>query len=200
MAERKAAHRRKLLDAALALFARRGYHATTVPMITAKAKSSTGSFYFYFKDKEDIMAAVWEDFAARLADALNEAIGRAPDTLGQMRAAVEALVMFLARNPAEARIVIVETAGLGGRLERIRRETIASHARSIEVALTKLGLPWVDPRVHAQCWLGAAHQVVYNWLETPAAQRVPAEQLAEAVAEFNLRGIGVPPEELRRSS
>lgn len=199
MAERKAAHRRKLLGAALALFARHGYHATTVPMITAGAKSSTGSFYFYFKDKEDVMAAVWEDFATRLADALNEAIARVPDTLGQMRAAVEALVVFLARNPEEARIVLVETSGLGGRLERIRRETMASHARSVEAALRSLGLSSIDPKVHAQCWLGAAYQSVCNWLETPAETRIPAPQLAKAVAEFNLRGIGVRPDESRRS-
>lgn len=199
MAERKAAHRRKLLATALALFARHGYHATTVPMITTGAKSSTGSFYFYFKDKEDVMAAVWEDFATRLAAALNEAIGRVPDRLGQMRAAVEALVVFLARNPEEARIVLVETSGLGGRLERIRRETISSHARSVEAALESLGLPGIDPHVHAQCWLGAAYQSVCDWLETPAEERVPAPQLATAVAEFNLRGIGVRPEESRRS-
>lgn len=199
-AERKAAHRRKLLETALTLFARYGYHATTVPMITAKARSSTGSFYFYFKDKEDIMAAVWEDFATRLAGALNEAIDKAPDTLGQMRAAVEALIVFLAQNPAEARIIIVETSGLGGRLERIRRETITSHARSVEAALARLGLPWLDPQVHAHCWLGAAYQSVYNWLETPVDRRLPAQQLAKAVAEFNLRGIGVPLKVAGRSS
>lgn len=200
MAERKAARRQKFLDTAVALFARHGYHGTTVPMITTKARSSTGSFYFYFKDKEDLLAAVWEDFATRLSAALNEAIGRAKTTLGQMRAAVEALVIFLAENPAEARILVVETSGLGGRVERIRRDTISSHARSVEAALLSLGLPGLNPHVHAQCWLGSVYQSIYNWLETPADQRIPPHLLAEAVAEFNLRGIGAPQKNIRRSS
>ena len=54
MAQRKEAHRTKLLETAIRLFGKHGYHATTVPMIVKASGSSTGSFYFYFRNKEDV--------------------------------------------------------------------------------------------------------------------------------------------------
>src|SRR5579864_5493064 len=114
MALRKQAHRANLLKTAVALFGKHGYHATTVPMIVKASGSSTGSFYFYFRNKEDVFSAALENFGERIAAALNAAIALAGENpLRQMRAAVEGLVLFLADNPDEARILIVESSGLG---------------------------------------------------------------------------------------
>lgn len=194
MAQRKEAHRIKLLNTAVRLFGKHGYHATTVPMIVKASGSSTGSFYFYFRNKEDVFAAALERFGERIAKALNDAIAAAGDKpVEQMRAAVERLVLFMAENPDEARILIVESSGLGARLEQIRRGIVDSHARSVEKALLQLGsaLPPLDPALVARCWVGSVYESVYHWLERPIARRQDAKTVASAVAEFNLRGIGV---------
>lgn len=193
MAERKEAHRIKLLNTAVRLFGKHGYHATTVPMIVKASGSSTGSFYFYFRNKEDVFAAALEGFGERIAKALNAAIAAAGDKpVEQMKAAVERLVLFMAENPDEARILIVESSGLGARLEQIRRGIVGSHARSVEKALLQRGsaLPPLDPALVARCWVGSVYESVYHWLERPMAQRHAAKTVASVVAEFNLRGIG----------
>jgi len=195
MALRKQAHRAKLLRIAIQMFGKHGYHATTVPMIVKASGSSTGSFYFYFRNKEDVFSAALENFGERIAAALNAAIALAGENpLRQMRAAVEGLVLFLADNPDEARILIVESSGLGGPLEQTRRKIVDSHARSVEKALSEVGsaLPPLDPALVARCWVGSVYESVYHWLETPASRRPPAQAVARAVAEFNLRGIGTP--------
>ncbi len=190
---RKAARRAKILEAARRLFAREGYHAATVPAIVAEAATSIGSFYFYFKDKEDVFAAVLEDFGARLAESLNSAIAVAAPrgTVAQMRAAVEGLAVFLAENPEEARIVIVESSGLGGRLNTIRRSIIAVHAGGVQKALEALKPPGIDAAVGARCWVGAVYEAVYHWLETQPEERPAVAELARLIAEFNLRGAGL---------
>src|SRR5579864_9689391 len=105
MAERKKAHREKLLHAAIGLFGRHGYHATTVPMIVKESGSSTGAFYFYFRDKEDVFASALEAIGGQVNATLNEAMnGTEPETISQMKAAVEAFILYLARHPNEARI------------------------------------------------------------------------------------------------
>jgi AcrR family transcriptional regulator len=197
MLERKEARRKKLLNVAVRMFGRKGYHATTVPMIVRAANSSIGSFYFYFRNKEQIFAAVLETLGEQLSTALNEAIRASGSAvLGQMKAAVKALVQFLAENPQEARILIVESSGLGKRLEAVRRQVIASHTRSVEQALRALSgtLPPLHPATVASCWVGAVLEAVFHWLEQPPEQRLPAENLAESIARFNLRGIGAPAE------
>lgn len=148
MAERKAAHRAHLLSTAVRLFGANGYHATTVPMIVKASGSSTGSFYFYFRNKEDVFTAALQRFGERIAEALNQAIAAAADdSLSIMRTAVEELVLFMAANPDEARMLIVETSGLGDALQQVRRNIVASHARSVERALTELApaLPSLSP-------------------------------------------------------
>jgi len=195
IARRKEAHRTKLLETAIQLFGKHGYHATTVPMIVKASGSSTGSFYFYFRNKEDVFAAALERLGERIAEALNAAIAVAGEhPLHQMRAAVERLVLFMAENPEEARILIVESSGLGARLEQIRRRIVDSHARSVEKALIQLcsTLPPMDPTLIARCWVGSVYESVYHWLEEPIARRHPSRTVASAVAEFNLRGIGAP--------
>jgi TetR/AcrR family fatty acid metabolism transcriptional regulator len=195
MAQRKEAHRAKLLDAAISLFGQHGYHATTVPMVVKASGSSTGSFYFYFRNKEDVFAAALESFGRRIADEVNAAIASAPgDPACQMRAAVERMVLLMAENPAEARILVVESSGLGPRLEQIRRNIINSHARSVEQALAQLRpvLPPLEPALVARCWVGSAYESVYHWLEQPPGRRRRAQTVARAVADFNLRGIGLP--------
>ena len=114
--------------------------------------------------------------------------------LQQMRAAVERLVLFMAENPDEALILIVESSGLGARLEQIRRRIVDSHARSVEKALLQLraALPTLDPTLVARCWIGSVYESVYHWLEQPITRRDPSWTVASAVAEFNLRGIGAP--------
>ncbi len=192
VAQRKEARRRSFLDAATRLFGRHGYHATTVPMIVKEAGSSTGNFYFYFRNKEDIFAAALQELGERITVAIGAAIAKAePQPLPHMKAAIEGFIAFLAKNPEEARILIVESSGLSPQLEQIRRTVIASHTRGVEDALRLLapGLPPADCWVMARCWTGAAYEAVYAWLEASPKKRPSAKALAAAVTRFNLHGI-----------
>ena len=193
MAQRKEANRARILDTAIRLFGARGYHATTVPDIFRESRSSNGAFYLYFRNKEDVFATALEFIGQQISAALNQAIaGTGENPLSQMRAAVETLIRYLAEHPHEARVLIVESSGMTPRLAQVRRAIIASHCRSVERALTALSdsLPHLDPRVVASCWVGAVHEAVYQWLETPPSQRTKTETLAREVSSFNLRGIG----------
>ena len=139
MVERKQMHRAKLLQVAIRLFGKQGYHATTVPRIVRESGSSTGSFYFYFRNKDDIFASALEAIGEQVATALNKAIASAQgDSISQMRLAVETFILFLAEHPDEARILIIESSGLSARLARVRRSIIASHCRSVEKALASI--------------------------------------------------------------
>ena len=193
MAKRKEAHRAKLLQIAIRLFGKQGYHATTVPRIVEESGSSTGSFYFYFRNKNDIFACALEAIGERIAGVLNKAMASARgDTISQMRVAVETFILYMAEHPDEARILIAESSGLSANLAKVRRSIIASHCRSVEQALTSVSgsLPRLDPKVVATCWVGAVHESVYQWLESPTENRISAEALAREIAGFNLRGIG----------
>lgn len=52
--------REKILDAALELFAERGFHGTPVPEVAARAKVGAGTIYRYFESKEALVNALYQ--------------------------------------------------------------------------------------------------------------------------------------------
>jgi TetR/AcrR family transcriptional regulator, fatty acid metabolism regulator protein len=191
MAARKDARRKSFLDAATHLFGGHGYHATTVPMIVAKAGSSTGSFYMYFRNKEDVFSAALEALGERTLKVVHDAHATVTDPLSQIRAAVESLFLFLAENPREARIMIVESSGLSPRLEQVRRTILARHVDEVRKNLRALGrsTTTVNPAIAARCLVGAVFESLYAWLESPDSERPPAATVARVVANYNMRAL-----------
>lgn len=64
---------RRLLEAAIATFDERGYHRTRVDDIVKAAKTSHGTFYLYFRNKQDLFLALVSDVTEEmrlLADSL----------------------------------------------------------------------------------------------------------------------------------
>jgi AcrR family transcriptional regulator len=114
-ARKKEETRRRIAEAAMALFLERGFDATTIDDITAAADVSKRSFFDYFPSKEDVFEA-WqdgftEDFVAEIA--------ARPATETPAIAAERALVASISRHDlAEARAHA-----------RLRSETPALRAR-----------------------------------------------------------------------
>jgi AcrR family transcriptional regulator len=75
---------RKLLDAAMVAFDKRGYHATRVNDVVEIAKTSHGTFYLYFANKEDLLRALVME-AAGEAQQLYDALSTLPADGGAPR-------------------------------------------------------------------------------------------------------------------
>jgi AcrR family transcriptional regulator len=190
-AARREARRTVLLDAATRMFASHGYHGATVPMIVAEAGSSVGSFYVHFRNKEDIFAAVLEALGRKLAEIMKIDEVAQPNPLLRIAAAVQALFVHLAQFQQEARILIVESSGLSPHLEQVRRSILRNQAEEVHRDL--LSSPNVfsvmDSIIAARCLVGAVYESLYSWLEEDPAHRQPAEIVARAVADYNIRAL-----------
>jgi AcrR family transcriptional regulator len=64
--------RKKLMRAALELFTQKGLDATTITDITEKADLGKGTFYRYFTDKNEVMAALLQDVVRMLLEKIRE--------------------------------------------------------------------------------------------------------------------------------
>jgi len=73
---------RKLLDAAMVVLEKRGYHAARVDDIVKVARTSHGTFYLYFANKEDLFRALLMDVAEEVTS-LSDTLGPVgPDESG----------------------------------------------------------------------------------------------------------------------
>jgi len=112
---------RKLLDAGIVVFDRRGFHAARVDDICKLAKTSHGTFYLYFSSKEDLFRALLADVSQEMV-ALSESlpsIGPGADGYRDLRAWLERFYdLYLHYHPvlrawAETEVSNLDLARMG---------------------------------------------------------------------------------------
>ncbi len=74
MESSRSATRERILDAALEVFAGKGYHRALVDDIVRASGTSKGAVYHHFPTKEALFLALVDEFAERLAAAVSSAI------------------------------------------------------------------------------------------------------------------------------
>jgi AcrR family transcriptional regulator len=164
----KTATRDRILDAALSVFAGKGYHRATVDHIVRASGTSKGAVYHHFPNKEAVFLALADGFAERLATAVAAAIAERHGALAKVEGALSAALATFAGNERLARLILLEAAGLGPTWEAKRAEVHDRFAALIHGYLDEAqregSIPALDTRVATLAWLGAINEVVIQWL------------------------------------
>jgi AcrR family transcriptional regulator len=69
-----AARRQQILDAARTCFQRNGFHMTSMQDVIAEAGLSVGAVYRYFRSKNELIAAIAEEYSGEISSRLGELI------------------------------------------------------------------------------------------------------------------------------
>lgn len=187
--------RERILRAALTVFARKGYHRALVDDIVRTSRTSKGAVYHHFPNKQALFLALVDDFAARLAQTVADAIGRSHGALGKVEAALRAGLETFAGNRDLARILLLEAVSLGPAYEAKRAEIHERFAALIrgylDEAAAEGSIPPLDTRVATLAWLGAVNEVVIQWLSRGEPDLL--SEAAPALTPMLLRSIGARP-------
>jgi AcrR family transcriptional regulator len=166
---RAASTRRQLLDAARDAFEDGGYRGTTVADIVERASTARGTFYLYFRNKEDVFAQL---VAEAIEDLRRETASRwqGIDREDAIRAATQNYLHAFASRRRLWRAVL-EAFGGHGDVERqwlgLRERFHERIARNLEKGVTDgLVRPDLDPLLTAEAlgamteWLAYTEYVV----------------------------------------
>ena len=137
--ERRTDRRKRLIDAAIAIWGDEGWAAVTMRRVCAEARLIDRYFYESFADREALLAAAWdslrEDTVAMVLAAIVASEGTRP--LDRLEAAIGAFVHSVEADPRRARIQFGEHAG-SAVLEARRREATQQFTN----LLVELGRPF----------------------------------------------------------
>ena len=91
--QREREHRyQTILTAAEALFAKEGYHKTSMEQIANASEVSVGAVYFYFKNKEDLIIQLLDEMGYVLRSTLGNAFKKYGATMEGFKAAGHGLI------------------------------------------------------------------------------------------------------------
>lgn len=183
--------RTKILEAAVQVFAQKGYHETRVDDIVAESKTSKGSVYFYFPSKQDIFLGLIDTFSGLLESRLNEAIQKEAHGVQQMDMALHICLKLFSQYRTLAKIALVQAVGLGVVFEERRRDLNQRFARIIQTRLDQAvsdgSISPIQTELAARIWVGALNEIVVHWIYTGEPD---LESAIPEIKAFLLRSIG----------
>jgi AcrR family transcriptional regulator/DNA-binding MarR family transcriptional regulator len=154
--------RTRLLSATVSALDELGYADVTVAQITARARISRRTFYEIFDNREECIAAVFDDALVSVRREIAAAGAERLPWRERVREGLWAILTFFDREPALARVCLVQSArGNEATLER-RAEVFARLARVIDEGREESSRSAAAPALTAEGLVGAAHAIVYE--------------------------------------
>ncbi len=161
--------RRQILDAAIRVFARQGFHSTRVSDIADEAGVAYGLVYHYFKSKDEVLNELFSERWSLLLAAIEEADreGDAP------RAKLEAVAGFIVdsyrHDPELMKVIIVEVTRAANSFGRTHLAEIRRAYDSIAKIVAEgqeLGdfRRDIDPTFASMSFYGAVEQLLSGWI------------------------------------
>ena len=186
----KVQNRQLILDSAREVFGALGYETATVRDIIRRTGLAAGTFYNYYRSKEEVFTALADDGARRFGPILRSLRERSPDFTSFVRHAVSAYFDFLAE---EHRVWIAQRPP-GEPHTHVQGETperaaVFAEVRDALIAESARGGPAADPDYLAAACIAIAREVGEQMLTRRPLDTKGAADFAVAMILTGLKGL-----------
>ncbi|MBC7958644.1 MAG: TetR/AcrR family transcriptional regulator [Vallitaleaceae bacterium] len=192
--ERKDQKKEHIIRTAVNVFCQNGYHGTTVKNIVDVAEVSVGTFYFYFKSKEDLFETMYDELSTVLYGALCVSLNNL--TIEIDKGFSKAIAFFfraIESHESMARIMLIEAVGLNSKFEAKRAEVTRKYVDYAAFHFDKLKsdgiLSTPDVRIAATAFIGTLYTIVMEWLQSNSNEKLT--NYVYALSIFNLQALGI---------
>lgn len=185
--------RRQILDAAVRVFARSGYHGSRVGDIAEEAGVAHGLLYHYFSSKEQVLQTIFRENWGELIERFR-AVEAADEPAGEKLEGIAKILLRTWRNDPDLVTVMVREVArspqLQGQVEDVR-EAFAIVQRVIEEGQAAgVFRPDLDARLASWVVYGGLEEVLTGWVlgQLPDGEEEVARAERTAI-DLALRGL-----------
>lgn len=206
--------RRRIIDAAVEVFAEKGFFGARVSEIAEVAGVADGTIYLYFKSKDDLLISLFEEKMAEILDRLSQMLTGLDDPEEKLRRYIVGHLQLAADQPELMQVLTVELRQSARFIKEYSPKAFARYLAVIGSILEegqKKGIfrRDLEPGVFRRALFGAIDEIALEWVlrarEAPhpeerrrsglAAPPGPAHddprEVGGHIAEFILRGLRV---------
>ena len=187
--------RRIILDAAVRVFARQGFHTCRVADIADEARVAYGLVYHYFSSKEQVLDTLFQERWDLMLQAIAEADAQHSAPRDKLQAIADFIIDSYRYDPDLMKVIIVEVtraANTFGRTHLVRiREAYDQIAGIVERGQAASAFrAEIDPPFAALAFYGLVEQVLTSWIfETEPVGEAELERAKYLIVELTCRGL-----------
>jgi TetR/AcrR family fatty acid metabolism transcriptional regulator len=187
--------RRQILDAAIRVFARQGFHSTRVSDIADEAGVAYGLVYHYFNSKDEVLNELFSERWSLLLAAIEETDRNGATPRDKLAAVAAFIVDSYRHNPELMKVIIVEVTRAANSFGRTHLPEIRRAYESIAKIVAdgqKEGAfrRDIDPTFASMSFYGAIEQLLSGWIfEVIPASETDFDQAKELVVATICDGL-----------
>lgn len=182
------AKRKAILEAAVRVFAEKGYFGARMRDVAAAAQVADGTLYLYFDSKEDLLTAVLEEHAQAFVERARRDCAQLSDPRHRLRVVLERHLASLEANRALATVFQIELRHSRKFLRRIAKGQVSQYLQLLQ-EIVGSGVSQgvfraeLDPKVAARVIFGAVDELVTAWVlsQKPSGLKEQAAPLLDVL-------------------
>ena len=182
----------QILEAAVKVFARQGFHQSTVAQIAKEAGVADGTIYLYFKNKDDILVQFFNYRAKQVFESFRQAVDGAETSADKLRNLVRSHLAEFQRDRDGAVVYQVETHQ-NSRLAEAQIREMSQMYRDLISEIVEQGQQ--EGTIRKDLYLGlvkrfiigAVDEVINTWLHTEGEYDLVS--MADPLVELFIKGI-----------
>lgn len=192
--------RRRILDAAVTVFAENGFYNAKVAQVAKEAGVADGTIYLYFKNKEDILIQVFMDAMEDILKRQMLILGDIPDPKEKLKAFIYTHFSAVSKSRAMAEVVTVELRQSAKFMRQTDMKPFGRYlgliAGIVEEGIQKgMFQEQLDPRLTARAIFGAIDELALAWAMSNRTST--PEEAANNLCQLFLSGLNKCPDHLR---
>jgi AcrR family transcriptional regulator len=182
--------RQRLLDAAEQIFGALGYHDASIVKITEVASVAQGTFYLYFRSKQEVFDELVRDLNRRIRRAMTDAAQAAETRLDAELLGFQGYFEFAARHPGLYKI-IRQAAFVSPDIFRYHYDRVSEpYVAALSEALDRGETGPIDPEVTAWALMAIGEMAGMRWIVWGEGE-VPG-RVSEELARIIRSVLGAP--------
>lgn len=183
-----------ITDAAVDVFAERGFHQARISDIARRAGVADGTIYLYFKNKEDLLLSIFEEKMDFMLDGLEKALDGIDDPLDRVRRFAIFHFQQVEENRSAAEVLQIELRLSNKFLKDYRPEKLWAYLGVFgqivrEGQAQAIFRDDLDPFVTMWAFFGGLDEIAMQWVLSRRADRFSLEAAAVQVADVFIRGM-----------
>ncbi|MDQ7038045.1 MAG: TetR/AcrR family transcriptional regulator [Aquificota bacterium] len=182
--------RGRLLEAAKKIFSEKGYYNAQISHIIDEAGVARGTFYLYFKSKEDIFRELLNEVVRELRRRI-KVVDPSRDPVQQVKENIQRVVELALEERELARIVLQRNCDpeLFSITDRFFEEVVQLIKGSLDKGIALGLIRPCNTEVVARGVMGALKEIIVGVLDK---EDVDPSEIADEIVEFGIKGVWSP--------